>query len=46
VTQRIGTNVDIAWLVTDLVGRVAHVQHAVVLSHDGFDRCPATSPAG
>jgi predicted regulator of Ras-like GTPase activity (Roadblock/LC7/MglB family) len=36
VTQRIGTNVDIAWLVTDLVGRVAHVQHAVVLSHDGL----------
>jgi predicted regulator of Ras-like GTPase activity (Roadblock/LC7/MglB family) len=28
--------VDITWLVNDLVGRVAHVQQAVVLSHDGL----------
>ena len=30
------TAVDIAWLVNDLVDRVAHVEHAVVLSHDGL----------
>ena len=34
--QRTGTEVDIAWLVNDLVSRVAHVQHAVVLSQDGL----------
>jgi uncharacterized protein len=36
VTQRASTTVDITWLVNDLVGRVAHVQQAVVLSHDGL----------
>jgi predicted regulator of Ras-like GTPase activity (Roadblock/LC7/MglB family) len=36
VTQRIGSDTDIAWLVTDLVSRVAHIQHAAVLSHDGL----------
>lgn len=42
MTQRIGTNVDIAWLVTDLVARVTHVQHAVVLSHDGLPIAKST----
>lgn len=34
--QRTGAAVDISWLVNDLVDRVAHVQQAVVLSHDGI----------
>ena len=36
MAQRAGTTVDITWLVNDLVGRVAHVEQAVVLSHDGL----------
>jgi uncharacterized protein len=36
LSQRTGTSGDVAWLVTDLVDRVAHVQHAVALSHDGL----------
>jgi predicted regulator of Ras-like GTPase activity (Roadblock/LC7/MglB family) len=36
VAQRTGTAVDVTWLVNDLVDRVAHVQQAVVLSHDGL----------
>ena len=36
VTQRASAAVDITWLVNDLVERVAHVQQAVVLSHDGL----------
>lgn len=36
VTQRLSTTVDISWLVNDLVERVAHVEQAVVLSHDGL----------
>jgi len=36
VAQRTSTTVDITWLVNDLVDRVAHVQQAVVLSHDGL----------
>jgi predicted regulator of Ras-like GTPase activity (Roadblock/LC7/MglB family) len=36
VTTRIGANTDIAWLVSDLVARVAHVEHAAVMSHDGL----------
>ncbi len=36
MTQRLGTAVDITWLVNDLVERVALVEHAVVLSHDGL----------
>jgi predicted regulator of Ras-like GTPase activity (Roadblock/LC7/MglB family) len=34
--QRTSAAVDISWLVNDLVDRVAHVQQAVVLSHDGI----------
>src|SRR5262245_22772050 len=34
MVQRAAT--DIGWLVNDLVQRVAHVQHAVVLSSDGL----------
>jgi predicted regulator of Ras-like GTPase activity (Roadblock/LC7/MglB family) len=36
VSQRTSTAVDTTWLVNDLVGRVAHVQEAVVLSADGL----------
>jgi uncharacterized protein len=36
VAQRTSATVDIAWLVNDLVERVAHVEHAVVLSADGL----------
>jgi len=36
VSQRTSATVDIAWLVNDLVDRVAHVNQAVVLSHDGL----------
>jgi predicted regulator of Ras-like GTPase activity (Roadblock/LC7/MglB family) len=36
MTQRLSTTVDISWLVNDLVERVAHVEQAVVLSHDGL----------
>lgn len=36
VTQRASATIDITWLVNDLVERVAHVQQAVVLSHDGL----------
>lgn len=36
VAQRTGSAVDVTWLVNDLVDRVAHVQQAVVLSHDGL----------
>src|SRR5690606_41945914 len=36
VPQRMSASVDITWLVNDLVDRVAHVQQAVVLSHDGL----------
>jgi uncharacterized protein len=36
VTQRLSTTIDISWLVNDLVERVAHVEQAVVLSHDGL----------
>src|SRR3981189_764919 len=36
MTQRLSTPVDISWLVNDLVERVAHVEQAVVLSHDGL----------
>ena len=36
MTQRASAAVDITWLVNDLVDRVAHVQQAVVLSHDGL----------
>jgi predicted regulator of Ras-like GTPase activity (Roadblock/LC7/MglB family) len=36
VAQRPSTTVDITWLVNDLVDRVAHVEQAVVLSHDGL----------
>jgi predicted regulator of Ras-like GTPase activity (Roadblock/LC7/MglB family) len=36
VAQRTSTTVDITWLVNDLVDRVAQVQQAVVLSHDGL----------
>jgi predicted regulator of Ras-like GTPase activity (Roadblock/LC7/MglB family) len=43
VTQRNGTNTDVAWLVTDLVNRVQHVQHAAVLSQDGL---PIAKSAG
>jgi uncharacterized protein len=36
VPSRTSTAVDITWLVNDLVDRVAHVEHAVVLSADGL----------
>jgi predicted regulator of Ras-like GTPase activity (Roadblock/LC7/MglB family) len=36
VSQRASTTVDTTWLVNDLVGRVANVQQAVVLSADGL----------
>jgi predicted regulator of Ras-like GTPase activity (Roadblock/LC7/MglB family) len=36
VVQRTSATVDITWLVNDLVDRVAHVEQAVVLSHDGL----------
>jgi predicted regulator of Ras-like GTPase activity (Roadblock/LC7/MglB family) len=36
MTQRLSTTVDISCLVNDLVERVAHVEQAVVLSHDGL----------
>ena len=36
MSQRTSATVDIAWLVNDLVDRVAHVNQAVVLSHDGL----------
>jgi predicted regulator of Ras-like GTPase activity (Roadblock/LC7/MglB family) len=36
VAQRASATVDITWLVNDLVDRVAHVNQAVVLSHDGL----------
>ena len=36
MAQRTGSAVDVTWLVNDLVDRVAHVQQAVVLSHDGL----------
>jgi predicted regulator of Ras-like GTPase activity (Roadblock/LC7/MglB family) len=36
LAQRPGTTVDTTWLVNDLVDRVAHVEQAVVLSHDGL----------
>jgi uncharacterized protein len=36
VPARASTAVDITWLVNDLVDRVPHVEHAVVLSSDGL----------
>ena len=36
MSQRASTTVDTTWLVNDLVGRVANVQQAVVLSADGL----------
>jgi len=36
VGQRTSATIDISWLVNDLVARVPHIQHAVVLSHDGL----------
>lgn len=36
MAQRTSATVDITWLVNDMVERVAHVQQAVVLSHDGL----------
>jgi predicted regulator of Ras-like GTPase activity (Roadblock/LC7/MglB family) len=36
VAQRTSATVDITWLVNDLVARVSHVEHAVVLSADGL----------
>jgi uncharacterized protein len=43
VPQRMSATVDIGWLVNDLVERVSHVEHAVVLSSDGL--LIARSPA-
>jgi predicted regulator of Ras-like GTPase activity (Roadblock/LC7/MglB family) len=34
--QKTGSSVDLAWLLDDLVRRVAEAQHAVVLSADGL----------
>ena len=36
MSQRTSATVDITWLVNDMVERVAHVNQAVVLSHDGL----------
>jgi uncharacterized protein len=36
VAQRTSATLDIAWLVNDLVDRVAHVEHTAVLSSDGL----------
>ncbi|WP_233510013.1 roadblock/LC7 domain-containing protein [Actinomadura craniellae] len=34
--QKTGSSVDLAWLLDDLVKRVAETQHAIVLSADGL----------
>jgi uncharacterized protein len=36
VSQKTSPTVDVTWLVNDLVERVAHLDHAVVLSADGL----------
>jgi predicted regulator of Ras-like GTPase activity (Roadblock/LC7/MglB family) len=36
VSQKASPTVDVTWLVNDLVERVAHLDHAVVLSADGL----------
>lgn len=36
VTEKISASVDLAWLIDDLVHRVADAKHAVVLSTDGL----------
>jgi predicted regulator of Ras-like GTPase activity (Roadblock/LC7/MglB family) len=36
VVQKTAMNVDLAWLLDDLVKRVAEVEHAVLLSIDGL----------
>jgi predicted regulator of Ras-like GTPase activity (Roadblock/LC7/MglB family) len=36
VAHQVNATLDITWLVNDLVDRVAHVEQAVVLSHDGI----------
>jgi uncharacterized protein len=36
VAQKVNTTGDLAWLVDDLVDRVAQADHAVVLSNDGL----------
>ncbi|MFC0040460.1 roadblock/LC7 domain-containing protein [Actinomadura rayongensis] len=34
--QKAGSSADLGWLLDDLIGRVPHSQHAVVLSADGL----------
>ncbi len=34
--QKTGSSADLGWLLNDLVGRLPHAQHAVVLSADGL----------
>jgi predicted regulator of Ras-like GTPase activity (Roadblock/LC7/MglB family) len=34
--QKTGSSADLSWLLDDLVGRLPHAQHAVVLSADGL----------
>jgi predicted regulator of Ras-like GTPase activity (Roadblock/LC7/MglB family) len=36
VTQKTGSAADLSWLLDDLVGRLPHTQHAIVLSADGL----------
>ncbi|GGO21157.1 dynein regulation protein LC7 [Microbispora rosea subsp. aerata] len=36
MTQKTGTSADLAWLLDDLVARVAEVEHGIVLSTDGL----------
>ncbi|MFI0352451.1 roadblock/LC7 domain-containing protein [Actinomadura sp. 9N407] len=34
--QKTGSSADLSWLLDDLVGRLPHAEHAVVLSADGL----------
>ncbi|MEW2358158.1 roadblock/LC7 domain-containing protein [Spirillospora sp. NPDC029432] len=34
--QKTGSSADLSWLLDDLVGRLPHAQHAIVLSADGL----------
>lgn len=36
MTQKTGSARDLAWLLDDLVGRVAHAEKGIVLSNDGL----------
>ncbi|MFI0452208.1 roadblock/LC7 domain-containing protein [Actinomadura sp. 6N118] len=36
MTQKTGSAADLSWLLDDLIGRLPHARHAVVLSADGL----------